>query len=110
MNWYKRLLIHDITIWEPGGTDRYGDPTYTKTFVKGRWQAERERFVTEEGEEKVSSTVVFLDREVSESAYLYKGKSDEDDPEDQDGAKPVEGIEITYNIPGNLREIRAILT
>ena len=108
--WYQDLLIHDITVWIPGGRDRYGNRDWEREVIKGRWEGRAETVTNTDGDQIVSSSIVFLEKEVPKSCYLYKGVSDADKPEDESEARPIEQLFITDSIDGLQTEFRAVLT
>ena len=108
--WYQDLLIHEITVWIPGGRDRYGDTTWNREVVKGRWEGRAETVTNEEGDQVVSSAIVFLEKRIPKNSYLYKGVSNAEKPEDESEARPVEQFFETDSIDGLQTEYRAVLT
>ena len=109
-NWIENYLTHEITYWEPSGSDLHGNPVWEKKTIKGRWEGRVERFTDSEGNERMSSAVVFVDRPLKFEGYLYKGSTEEEDPKNLNAARPVAQFIEIDSIDNLTTQYRAVLT
>ena len=69
-----RRTRESITHWSNAGSDGFGGFTFgSPTLLKGRWEERAEIYTTDEGEEAVSTSIVYLYDVVSEGDYLSLG-------------------------------------
>lgn len=111
MNWVTSLLGETATYWPLGSLDRYGNYTYGGPVqLKCKWEDEAERFTDKEGNERVSKSIVFVDREVAVGGFLAKGVVHGADPRSVSAAETIQGVS-GVNAMGNTqdREIHALL-
>ncbi len=74
MSRFTRNYKHAITHWPNAGSDGYAGSTWdTPVLMKGRWEETAIAFKTPDGEEKVSSAVVFVPSDVAIGDYLAEG-------------------------------------
>ena len=73
MGWVNRNLKQTITVFSAGTKDLYGNPTWSVSTVKGRWEDKQTKTVDSNGDELISNAEVFLDTDVSVGDYLYLG-------------------------------------
>jgi len=107
---FARFLNQTCVYWPPLTPDGWGGsgsvPSGYPVEIACRWEAKREEFVTEQGEEAVSRAVVFLASDVEAGGWLYLGdldgldSGDEDDPKSVDGSYPVRTFEKTPDLKG----------
>jgi len=79
-NWIFANLKSTITYWSPGARDGFGQITFSKSTIKGRWVDKAEQFNDREGQEVTSSAIVYLRTDVSLDGYLLNGSSTASDP------------------------------
>jgi len=100
-------FIHDVTVWTQSGYDIYGQPGWaTPKVIRGRWERKTELFTTEAGDTVGSKSVVYLESEVSEGDYIYKGVSADASP--PSGAEEVRALRVIDNVFGDRTEIRVM--
>lgn len=107
-----RNLRESFTLWRyDGQTDRIGRKVYAAPVaIRGRWEDREERYLDERGEEKVSRSTVFVDRDAPPGSRLLRGSSVELDPEPIDGTFVVKAFPSTPTLyRPELRERRALL-
>jgi hypothetical protein len=91
--------------------DRFGNYTYgNPVTIRCKWEDEAERFTDQDGNERVSKSVVFVDREVVAGGFLAKGAVSGADPRSIGAAKTIQSVS-GVNAMGNQidREIHALL-
>lgn len=70
-------LLQDITYWAPpsnGETNDFGQPVVASgVVIKGRWENKVQQIRRLDGQEVVSSTQVYVDRDVAVSGFLKLG-------------------------------------
>ena len=75
--WYS----HDVTWWALAGVSAAGDPTFAAPVpIKGHWREHREIFVAADGSEKVSKSIVHVDRDLAEGDFILLGLTTNADP------------------------------
>ena len=90
--------------WQRTGIDGFGVPSFAAPVdIRVRWDDSAEKFITAEGEEKVSRSVVMVDVAdgVGLDDYLKLGASDSgtaSNPENETGAYPVLRYDLTPNL------------
>lgn len=78
---YTRNMNQVATYWPPGSNDGSGGTTFgAPTTVKCRWQNKADRVRTPDGDEFVSSAVVYPDEPLERGGYLALGLSFASDP------------------------------
>jgi hypothetical protein len=75
MSWLTRNLRQTVTRWIAGSYDAYGNPTFTKSIIKGRWEDIQTKVVDSLGNEVVVKSVVYLTSPVTPGDYLLLGSS-----------------------------------
>jgi len=108
---YFNLLTDVATHWTSGQNDGYGGVTYStpvQLFV--RWEDKEDLHQDMEGEEFISSAIVYTSTELSNNDWLYLGTSAQANPQNQNGAyrikrrmktsTPNDSITIFKNILG----------
>lgn len=73
---YVRNMRQTATYWPPAGNAPGGGVTFgAPVAIKCRWQDERELVRSADGQEVASSAIVYVDRELADKGYLYRGIS-----------------------------------
>lgn len=68
----KRLQT--AVYWEPSGNNEFGETTFSAPIeLLVRWQDTQEKFVTQQGDETISSAIVYPARALTPRGYLYLG-------------------------------------
>lgn len=79
-------LRETATWWDVSTRNNRGEPAFAAPVtIKCRWEDVQERFVTDAGEERVSRARVFVDRAMPRGSRLYRGDTDETEPEALEG-------------------------
>lgn len=107
MSWLTRNLYQTITRWVAGSYDVYGNPTFTVSTLKGRWEDRQDKVVDNLGNEVISRSIVYLDGDVSSGDYLMVGSNMSQTP--PVGAREVIAFSKTPDIRNRLYERKAIL-
>lgn len=93
---YTRHMNQVATYWTPGSNDGFGGVVLgPPVVIKCRWQNKRDLVRNAQGQEVVSSTIVYPDRALQHKGYLALG--DFTDQVDSDGLldpKEVGGSQI----------------
>lgn len=93
------------TLWERKNPDGYGGWTWTApVLIKSRWEYKMELVVTFTGEQRMSATKVFVNRDIKPGSYLYQGISTKAKPTDQPDAWQVLTFRKIPNINGTIFE------
>lgn len=86
---YTHNMHETLTYWAPAGNTASGGRTFAAPVeISGRWQNRQVLFRDAHGKERVSEAVVYVDRELENEGWLYRGSSAEADPRDA-GAKEI---------------------
>lgn len=71
---YTRNMYQDATYWGPGSPSGFGTVGWAApVLIKCRWEDKNELFIGPEGQELRSTSVVYVDRELTERGYLALG-------------------------------------
>lgn len=111
-----RLLVQDAVYWAPGAPDGYGGRTYaTPAELKCRWEDTARRARGPDGEEFITTAVVWVDEDLALGGLLYLGTladltdSEEADPQPVGGALAVRQFEKIPDLRGSVFVRRALL-
>ena len=108
--WSQEYMTQTATYWGPGTSDGFGGFSYPAPVpILCRWEDNNERVRDADGNEFVSRSVVYPDRDVDRQGWLYQGTSAEADPHDQAGAYEVRQVRIMPDLSGTLKEVKAWL-
>ena len=107
MSFLTRNLKQPISIWSHSGHDAYGTPSYSLTTSLGRWEDTQIKAVDFNGNEFISSAIVYLSVDVTPGDYIYLGTSISSSPEVE--AREVRSFVKTPSISAIESERRAIL-
>jgi hypothetical protein len=78
---YTHNMTETLTYWAQSGNTPSGGSTFTApTEISGRWQQRQVLFRDAQGVERVSEAVVYVDRELMNGGYLFRGSSAAADP------------------------------
>lgn len=73
----RKIRKQKAVYWEVSGPDGYGNYTYEDPVeIDCRWEDISEKYVARGGDEKISRSVVYVDRSMKEGSYLKKGELD----------------------------------
>ena len=86
-----KVMKQTAVYWEPNGVDEFGKPEWTDPVeISCRWEDKQQEFINANGETQISSSVLFVDRDLELKGVLLLGELDslvdEDDPKLNDGA------------------------
>lgn len=91
----KPFMKQDAVLWLPdGGKDAAGNPSYhDPEEIKCRWDSIESIVVTAEGEERVSSSQILVDRDAPRHSLLLLGRLQDvlnpEEPRKNDGVQEV---------------------
>jgi hypothetical protein len=67
-------LLQPATYWAPGPENKYGEQSFAApVLIATRWEEHNEQIRKATGEEVISTTRVFVDREVLVDGFLQEG-------------------------------------
>lgn len=87
----KKILNQVAVYWHYEGRDENGQPLYsTPVEIDCRWEDVGKLFLNDKGQEEVSRSIVYVDRDLKKDSVLWLGDlndlEDLDDPLDNDNA------------------------
>jgi hypothetical protein len=98
----QRNLPQDITYWPLANgvvTNDFGHAdTAAPILIKGRWEAKTQQVRRADGEEVVSTTQVFVDRDVQISGYLALGDHTTGNPPPTEEAQEIQAFNTTPDL------------
>lgn len=107
MSFINRNLLQDVTVWTAGATDVFGNPSFTVRTIKGRWEDKQIKAINFQGDEIISSSVVYVDSDVGPGDYVMLGVSVASTP--PSAAKEVKGFNKSPSLKVNLYQRKAVL-
>jgi len=94
--------------WALTGVNGYGEPIFAEPVeMLVRWEDKQERFVSKDGTEHTSSSVVYPPSQPVLGGYLYLGtlaslsSAEEGDPRSVSGAKEIKSVNTSPNLKGD---------
>lgn len=110
MSFLTRNLRQQATYWPPGVPDGFGGTTFlARSTLKVRWEDKSELFVDAQGNEAVTSSIVYSAVDVLKKGWLFLGVSSSTDPTTLAGASEIRDFEKTPTLSGLLFERKIIL-
>jgi hypothetical protein len=71
-----RHLKQTATLWTAGATDVYGNPTFSAPVtVPCRWEDKQTKAIDFQGNDIISNSIVYVDRDYTMGDYLMLGTS-----------------------------------
>lgn len=111
--WNTDYMPTTVTYWSPRVNDGYGGGSYgAPVEALCRWEEVAEKFTTPDGEELVSSAIVWPDFIPETGGFLYRGElvtGIPADPREQAGAYEIKKVQRTPELSGPLEEVKAYL-
>jgi hypothetical protein len=93
MSFLSLALTEEITYWAPLTPDQFGKVAVAAPItIKCKWEDVQELFINAQGEEVRSSAMVYVDRDVVEQGWLFRGISTATEPRTVLGAKEIRGF------------------
>lgn len=98
-------LIQDMrrqvaVFWSRGSPDPYGRYSFAGPVeIKCRWEDKPEEFMSATGERRVSSAVVYVDRDMKPGDMLKKGPMESGTPDDPNSLDDALQIQAFANMP-----------
>src|SRR5690554_5665001 len=87
---YTTNLRQSATYWPPGAPVPSGGVSFgAPVQIRCRWQDKRDLVRSADGQEVASSAIVYVDRELADKGYLYRGISAATDPRNVIGAREI---------------------
>lgn len=100
-------LNQSCVYWSPAGVNGFGEPLFADPVeLDCRWEDKRELFRDKEGQDVMSSSVIYPESAVSLGGYLFLGtladlsSADEDDPRIVQNAKEIRSTGASSNLKG----------
>ena len=110
MNFIKRNLKQDATVWVASGTDAYGNPSYAAPVnIKVRWESRIEKTLDSTGNEMLSQAYVYMPSKYTPGDYLFKGISAELTPAAVANSYEIRNGQEIPNLRNTFSEFRVIL-
>ena len=110
MTWTTENLREPVTYWAPSGVDNFGDSSFaTPTTVKAKWEDRTEIFIDAEGREQRSKSVIYVDTDLLNGGYLFRGPSSTADPLSVTGAFMIKDFRKISDFEVETHERRAML-
>lgn len=116
MSFRRQQLKQTAVYWSSPTPDGYGGFSFSDPEeIKVRWEDTTEVFIDFDGNEAVSSSVIFCESDLDKGGYLYLGdlddlsSSEEGDPQSVTGARPIRGFAKTPDMRGRKYTRRAWL-
>lgn len=107
---YTSLLTQSITYWTTNVADGFGGYSYNApTTLLCRYQDFVDNFQDFEGEEFISSAIVYTSTELEQNAWVYLGTSIETNPQNQSGAYRIRNLQKSQNPSGSIIVYKNIL-
>ncbi len=69
----RHLRGETITIWKGGALDKWGNPTYSVSLAKARWEDRTELYYGSDGREYRSQSSVGVDVDLAIGDFIAKG-------------------------------------
>lgn len=90
---YTDDMDQDATYWAPGSPDEYGlIALAAPVAITCRWQNKAELFLDAQGNQAISSAVVYPDQALELQGWLFEGTSAEADARDVAGAREIRAV------------------
>lgn len=87
----KKMMKWKATYWPPVDVDEHGDPILGDPVeIKCRWEDCNELYLNPDGEQKVSSAKVYVDRDLELGGRLFNGELDEAPADPREDPRPKE--------------------
>jgi len=107
---YSSLLTQNCTYWTTSVADGFGGYIYnTPSTILCRWQDDTENYNDADGEEFISSAIVYSLQELEQNGWLYLGTSTEANPQNQSGAYRIRKTKKSPNPSGSIIVYTSIL-
>jgi len=106
----SKFFVHTATYWTQGMPDGFGGYSWGSPIEYSvRWEDRNEKFIDEEGVEKLSQAVVYTNQDLAVGDYLYKGSSAASDPTTLTDAYPINQTAVTPSVDGSQSLVKAYL-
>ena len=96
MSWLTKNLRQDLVYWGTPANDGLGGVTFANPInIKGRWEDTQKKFIDSNGQEIVSSSIVYLGQDIDIGGWLFRGKildiapAKRNSPAEVNGAKEI---------------------
>ena len=100
---YSGLLQTTLTYWAPTSVDGFGGIGYAvPTTLTGRWQDEVDTFEDSDGQEFISSAIIYTTTELTENGWLYEGTSVATNPQTVTGAYRIRRLHKSQTPTGTI--------
>lgn len=106
---FEGMMIHKAVYWAPPTNDGWGKPTFADPVeIDCRWEDTSKLFMSKEGKETVSRSIIYTETALELDGYLWKGEeadldSDEgEDPRKLDKAYIIRSVAATPSIDGTV--------
>jgi hypothetical protein len=111
VSFFERLLNQTCTYWAPGTYGQYGKTAFSAPVTLAcRWEDREDIERDQNGNEFKTRAVVWTDRPVLNSGYLFLGTSSSADPTSVTGAHEIRMFRVIPSVRAAEFERRASLT
>lgn len=91
---YVENMHETLTYWAPTGNTASGGTTFAAPVeISGRWQEKQDLFRDRNGIEQVSQAIAYVDRELADRGWLFRGASVATDPTAVVGATEIRAVQ-----------------
>ncbi len=113
---FEGMMIHKAVYWAPPTNDGWGKPTFADPVeIDCRWEDTTKVFVSKEGKESISQSIVFTEEGLATDGYLWKGEEADldseqgEDPRKLDDAYVIRSVAAIPGLDGTITLYEAIL-
>lgn len=107
MEFLRRGLTQVATLWVVTGVDTFNQPAFADPVViRCRWEDRNERMQSDDGEEFIARSRIFLEQEVKLGDYLAFGEHVDVNPRSNPLAHRVMAFRRTPSISGTANEFK----
>ena len=107
MSWIEKRYTQTVVYWSTPTADGAGGYTYaTPVEITCRWEDRSDKYIDDNGEEKVSRSVVYTPSDVDVGGYMYLGgldnlsSAEEADPEIVTNAYRIQAFKKSPSVLG----------
>lgn len=108
--WQKELMKHAATYWGPIVNNGYGSGTFLAPVeIICRWEDKQEKFTDTQGDERISSAVVYPGVELLAGGWLARGVTAEADPRNVPTSFEIKAYAENPSLDDSLKQVVAWL-
>lgn len=111
MSIITRMRRQKAVYWAAGQLDRHGQASFANPVqIDCRWEDRADEFIDDKGEKKISSSVVYVDRDMKTGDVLMKGLLNGDVNQSSPFSNPLAGEIKGYADLPNLKNTESLRT